>query len=218
MQLNNRIVLIGVVALLAGVYLQLFGFNAPLKYTTSKPPDIEGFFWPEQKALADFELVGHDSKPFRRSDLAEKWNFLFFGYTHCPDICPVTMNILRQVRDIVSTSKKIDPALVNFIFISVDGERDTPVKVKEYVNYFGQNFAGATGNKAQVDSLTTQLGIPYSIDEHQPGDTTYLVGHSGAILLISPQQTLSSIFQMPFTADQIASRFTQIYTFMASQS
>jgi protein SCO1/2 len=128
------------------------------------------------------------------------------------------MNILRQVRDTVGTSKKIDADLVNFIFISVDGERDTPEKIKQYVEFFGKNFAGATGNKAQVDSLTTQLGIPYSIDEHQPGDTTYLVGHSGAILLISPQQTLSSIFQMPLTADQIASRFTQIFTFTTNQS
>ncbi len=218
MQQSNRIILIGAIALLVGLYLQLFGFNPPFKDTASQAARIEGFFWPDQKALSDFELVNQDNKPFQRTHFTDRWSFLFFGYTHCPDICPVTMNTLRQVRDIIGSNAIIDSDLVNFVFVSVDGERDTPELIKKYVEFFGEKFFGATGNKKQIDSLTTQLGIPYSVDEHQPGDLNYLVGHSGAVLLISPEEKLSSIFHSPFTADQIASRFTQIYTFMVDQS
>ena len=212
------IVFLCTAALLAGVYLQLFGFSIPGKMSEPDRPQIEGFMWPEQKQLAEFAMVNQDGGPFALENLAGKWNFLFFGYTHCPDICPVTMNTLRGVRDTLLKDHALDPDNVGFVFVSVDGERDTPEHLKSYISFFGEQFAGATGTKNQVDSLTTQLGVPYEVDEHEPGSTDYLVAHSGSIFLISPEATLASVFHPPHSPTEIADLFARINRFMAEQS
>ena len=212
-----RLILLGVLALAAGIYLQLFGFNLPIRYV-QQSPEIENFFWPEQKALTDFQMVGTDGNPFGIENLGSKWNFVFFGYTHCPDICPVTMNLLRQSRDLLKQGNMVDADSVNFLFVSVDGERDTPEHLSRYIKYYGDNFMAATGGTDQVDSLTGQLGVPYAIDEHEPGDKNYLVAHSGSIYLISPQNTLASIYHPPHDSENLVSRFIEILKFYTDAS
>ena len=218
MNINLRVVLIGVVALVTGAYLQLFGFNLPLRTAEVPQPEIENFFWPEQKALSSFQLTGSNNSPYGINEIHDKWSFVFFGYTHCPDICPITMNTLRQAREQMATESIVNLDQVNFLFVSVDGERDTPAHLDSYISFFGQNFTAATGTPDQVDSLTRQLGVPYSIDEHEPGDSDYLVGHSAAIFLISPSAKLASIYHAPHNAKQITRRFTDILRFYSSQS
>ncbi len=218
MEINFKVILIGAVALAAGVYLQLFGFNPPVRSVSVEAPDIQGFFWPKQKALDEFELVSQRNTPFTLDSMKGDWNFIFFGYTHCPDICPITMNTMRQVRETLSKQTETDYVSIKFNLISVDGERDTPEILEAYISYFGENFQGATGNKIQIDSLVTQLGVPYTIDNHEPGNTTYLVGHSAAIFLISPAGKLAAIFQAPHSAAEISDKFIQIDSFMRNNS
>ncbi len=217
MNINRRVALIGVTALIVGAYVQMFGFNFPFKKLAMQNPGIEGFFWPQQKALSDFRLVSSRNTPYELKDISGKWSFVFFGYTHCPDICPITMNTLRLARDQMNSSAEVSLDNVKFLFVSVDGERDTPAHLDNYIGYFGENFQAATGSREQVDSLTNQLGVPYTIDAHNPGDTEYLVGHSGAIFLISPTAHLAAIFHAPHTAEQITRRFMEILRFYASQ-
>ncbi len=217
MRFNFRILIAGIGALAIGLYLQLFGFNPPLVKVKPAPSPIEGFFWPEQLQLHSFDLVDHENRKFDRSRLSGRWSFMFFGYTHCPDICPVTMNILRQIREKLLRDGRdggtsMEP--IAFVFISVDGERDTPAHLSDYIGFFGEGFTAASGAKAQIESLTTQLGVAWSIDEHAQGQQDYLVGHSGALFLISPAATVASIWQPPHTADEIADRFIQIQKFL----
>lgn len=214
---NFRLILLGCVALLAGIYLQMFGFNLPIR-PAERPPDIEDFYWPKQKALSGFEMVGTDGQPFGIENLDSRWSFVFFGYTHCPDICPITMNTLRQVRDGIKADGGVDMDSVNFVFVSVDGKRDTPEHLNRYIRHYGDRFMAATGNKNQVDSLTGQIGVPYSIDEHEPGDTDYLVAHSGSVFLISPGNTLASIYRPPQNAADMVSRFMRILEFYEKRS
>jgi protein SCO1/2 len=214
LKINFKVILIGTVALATGVYLQLFGFNPPVRSVSVEGPEIQGFFWPKQKALSEFELVSQHNKPFTLNDMKKDWNFVFFGYTHCPDICPITMNTMREVREKLTSQSTKDYTSIKFSFVSVDGKRDTPEILDAYVNYFGEGFQGATGSKTQVDSLVAQLGVPYTIDEHEPGNETYLVGHSAAIFLISPAGKLAAIFQAPHSATEIFDKFIRIDSFM----
>ncbi len=217
MFIDIRLIILGVTALAAGIYFQLFGLNLPLRYV-EEVPEIENFFWPDQKALSEFQMVSTDGSPFGIENLGSKWNFVFFGYTHCPDICPITMNLLRESRDLLREEPLIDNDSVNFLFVSVDGKRDTPEHLRRYIEYYGNNFIAATGNKDQVDSLTRQLGVPYSIDEHEPGDKNYLVAHSGSVFLISPDNTLASIYHPPHDSKDLVSRFIEILEFYAESS
>ncbi len=213
-------ILICVFALLAGVYIQLFGFNLPIKNIDTENTHIEGFFWPEQKSLMDFDLVDQDQEKFDLARLTGQWNLMFFGYTHCPDICPTTMTLLQQVIQSLDQAQAltIEVQIPKVIFVSVDGERDTPFHLKTYINFFSKEFIGLSGSKEQVDSLTGQLGVPYSIEDHDPGAMDYLVGHSGAIFLISPQGNLASIFQPPYTQEEIITRLNNIFEFMSAKS
>ncbi len=217
MFVNFRLIILGVAALAAGIYLQLFGFNLPVRYV-QEVPEIDNFFWPDQKALSEFQMVSTDGSPFGIENLDAKWNFVFFGYTHCPDICPITMNLLRESRDLLQKENSVDTDSINFLFVSVDGERDTPEHLDRYIQYYGDSFIAATGNKDQVDSLTRQLGVPYSIDEHEPGDRNYLVAHSGSIFLISPDSTLASIYHPPHDSENLVLRFLEILEFYSEAS
>ncbi|NKB78192.1 MAG: hypothetical protein GKR96_14450 [Gammaproteobacteria bacterium] len=213
MQSKIGVILLSATALIVGLYLSIFGLQLPTS-NQIEATQIESFFWPKQKQVVEFEMINQDNEPFNLSTLTGKWNFLFFGYTHCPDICPITMQTLRQARSIIIEQAPSLEQETQFIFVSVDGERDTPSHMKTYLDFFGGSFIGATGNTDQINSLTSQLGIPYSINPHEPGDTNYLVEHSGAILLISPQGMLASIYQPPLEPELIASRFDQIIQFM----
>ena len=124
------------------------------------------------------------------------------------------MNTLRQTRDFLVSHPEYQS--LNFVFTSVDGERDTPSHLNGYINFFGDKFTGLTGRKEQIDSLTNQLGIPYTIDDHEPGED-YLVGHSGAIFVISPNNSLAAILQPPHEAAKIAEKFSKIRMFLQSQ-
>ncbi len=218
MQSKVPLISLCLVAGLTGLYLQLFGLNLPVKPGEAPAPEIENFLWPDETPLGNFELVNQDHGTFDRADLLDKWSFLFFGYTHCPDICPVTMHTLRQVSGQLRSSGKTDPDQFNFVFVSVDGERDTPDHLKRYIEFFDPGFIGITGNREQVDSLASQLSVPYHIEEHPAGAREYLVHHSGAIFLISPQGRLATLFQTPHDVDRITERFFAIETFTGQQS
>ena len=218
MQSKGPLILLCFIALLTGLYLQLFGFNLPIKSERTPSPDIENFLWPDERPLEHFELVNQDNERFNQTDLLGKWSFLFFGYTHCPDICPITMHTLRQVSGQLRSSGKTDPDQFNFVFVSVDGERDTPDHLKRYVGFFDPDFVGITGNREQVDSLASQLSVPYSIEEHPAGAREYLVNHSGAIFLVSPQGRLATLFQAPHDPGRITERFFAIEAFTGQQS
>ncbi len=226
MRFNFRILLVGVGALLIGLYFQLFGLNPPvIKNQTASSP-IEGFFWPDQMQLRQFDLVGHDNQKFDVRRFSNHWSFVFFGFTNCPDICPVTLNTLRQVREKLRQDTYPDIDQTAFVFISVDGERDTPDRLRDYIESFGEGFIAASGTKPQIESLTTQFGVPWSIDKNAVGQNhdnhaegqDYLVNHSGAIFLISPEATLASIYQPLHDADEIAGRFVQIQKFLRNNS
>ena len=208
----RAVAVLSVLALGVGLYFSIADFNA--SKVRLSPEKIEGFFWPNQKKLEPFAMVDSNGSPFTLAQLKGKWSFLFFGYTHCPDICPMTMQIMRQSRMELVKSNPDFASKINMTFVSVDGERDTPEHLKNYLSFFGGGFTGATGSEAQLQTLTGQMGVPYSIEPHQPEEKNYLVEHSGAVFLISPEGMLASIYQPPITSELIVNRFLQIDQFM----
>lgn len=116
---------------------------------------------PPEKLLdiGEFTLTDHDGRTFRHSSLKGKPALLFFGYTHCPDACPMMMSrVSRAYREAGPKAREI-PTL----FVSVD-PRDTPPLLKQYLSYFGAVPArGLTGTKAQIDAVVKQFAATYEI-------------------------------------------------------
>ena len=112
-------------------------------------PDQVMTLLPEPKPLTAFAFTDHENRVFDLSRLKGKWSFLFFGYTHCPDVCPTTLATLARAHENMAKSKA-GAEDVQFVFISVDPNRDTAGKLRQYVTYFDATFLGVTGDNAQI--------------------------------------------------------------------
>ena len=168
-------------------------------------PDQVMTLFPAPKPLAAFAFTDHENRVFDLSRLKGKWSFLFFGYTHCPDICPTTLATLARVRE--SISKNAAGAQdVQFVFISVDPNRDTAGKLGQYVTYFDATFLGVTGDDAQLGNLAGQLGAAYQV-EVKPGTENYPVYHTAAVFLVDPRARYHAVFAPPLDAEGISRRF-----------
>jgi protein SCO1/2 len=144
-------------------------------------------------ALADFELLDHTGKKAGPEVFAGQWDLVFFGFTHCPDICPLTLQVLSTARQELSAAG-FEP-LPRIVLVSVDPERDTPELLAQYIAYFGDNNLGITGELAEVRKLTGSLGIFF--DKNERDDGSYLVDHSSAVLLIDPNGEFRALFSSP---------------------
>ena len=143
--------------------------------------------------LPEFSLINHKKSPVNKNTFAGQWDLVFFGFTNCPDICPATLHTLNQVRHKLEASDfKKTPRIV---FISVDPERDTPTALNKYINYFGNQNIGITGDIKELTKLTKALGIFFEkvMDDYD----NYTVNHSAAVLLISPAAEFSALFSAP---------------------
>lgn len=154
---------------------------------------------PEPRVLGAFELVNEEGEPFSLDDLRGHWSLLFFGFTHCPDICPSTLYDLQQVSEAIeATDAPADDWQV--VFVSVDPERDTPARLKDYVSWFDPHFVGVTGAPGQLAPLAVRMGVAYRVEEHEPGVTGYAVDHSASVFLTDPQGRLHGVFPAPHDA------------------
>ena len=144
------------------------------------PPPLEG-----ADIGGDFTLTGEDGKPVSWSDFEGRYRTIYFGYTFCPDVCPV--DVQRGMAGL-KRFEKSDPeraAKVQPLFVSVDPARDTPEVLTEFTNAFHPRLIGMTGSKEQLDKLTKDYAAYYSIGEPNEAGG-YLVDHTSITYLFGP--------------------------------
>jgi protein SCO1 len=146
------------------------------------------------RRFSEFSLVDHDGKAFEKTRLTGKWTLAFFGFTHCPDICPTTLADLNKVISQMSEDEK---ARLQVLLISVDPERDTPEVLAKYVPYFNADFIGVTGDPYQILNLATQLNVVFSKVPLE-GDASYTMDHSSSVVVINPRGDYHGFFRPPF--------------------
>ena len=168
-------------------------------------PDQVITVFPDPKRLTAFTLTDHKKRVFDLASLKGKWSFLLFGFTHCPDICPTTLAVLARVRDNIAKNT-VGAEDIQFVFISVDPNRDTASKLGQYVDYFDSTFLGVTGDNAQIGNLAGQLGAAYQV-AITPGMENYPVSHSTAVFLLDPRARYHAVFTVPHDAEAISRRF-----------
>jgi protein SCO1/2 len=198
----------GALALAAGVYLASLARQPA-------PPQLSQAttHLPAPKALQAFELLTHNGEPFTLDSLKGHWSFVFFGYTHCPDVCPTTLATLSAVaKQLVQAGRQ--PPAAHFYFVSVDPERDTQAHLAQFVPYFNSEFVGVTGEPAQIDNLTRQLSILYvkGAPDAQGG---YLVDHTASVLLLNPSGQFEAVFSPPLNATNIVADFEKLARYHA---
>jgi protein SCO1/2 len=149
---------------------------------------------------ADFSLTDTNGNPFRLSDQKGKIVLVFFGYTHCPDVCPVTLSQYKQIKQQLKNQAED----IRFVFITVDPQRDTIEAMRRYVPNFDPQFIGLTGSPEQIEQVKQSYGV-YS--ENNPADEqgNYLVDHTARIYLIDQQGNWRLTYPFGMETGQIVS-------------
>lgn len=132
-----------------------------------------------------FALIDQDGRPRTDRDFANRYRIMYFGYTFCPDVCPVDMATIAAGYRKFEDKDAVRAARVVPIFVSVDPGRDTPAVLKKFVAAFDPHVVGLTGSPAEIAKVAKEYGVAYSI-EKTPGSPDYLVGHSRVAYLMDP--------------------------------
>ena len=143
-------------------------------------PSFDGvMLQPTPKPLQDFELTDQDGRSFRFSSLRGEPALMLFGFAHCPDVCPTSLQKLALL-------KQSNPELkdVRVVMISVDAERDTAAALKEYLNHFSGDFIGLTGDPQHIREIATQFSAAFFKGEANATSGNYVVGHSGQVFAV----------------------------------
>ncbi len=198
--------LIGLLSLVAGAWLAQSLLNrAPPAPELTSATRLE-----PARVIQDFALIDHRQQPFTLAQLQGRWTFMFFGYTHCPDICPTTLTTLSAVARKIAALPNA-PAAPQYAFVSIDPERDTVDVLAKYVPYFNPDFIGVTGAADAIEALTKQLSVLYlKMDAQAGSESGYLMDHSAAILLLDPQGRLHALMSPPFDPAQMATDYQKI--------
>ena len=146
--------------------------------TTDLPaPRVTG-----EAAIANaYTLTDHTGQTITADDFDDQWQLVFFGFTHCPDICPTTLAYMAQVMDELGP----DAAQVTPIFITVDPSRDTPEVMAAYVEVFHPRMVGLTGTEAQVAEAAGNFRVWYERAEDETAPDGYTMAHAGHIYIMA---------------------------------
>jgi protein SCO1/2 len=158
------------------------------------------------RAVSDFELTDQTGKPVRLSDFRGRPLLLAFGYTQCPDICPLTLADFKAVKRELGT----DAERATFVLVSLDPERDTPEVLQRYLAVFDKSFVGLTGPDAQIRRLTDQLDASYEKQKPDPESGAYSVAHTSFIYLFDVQGKWSMTYPFQSPAEAIAKDLQQM--------
>jgi protein SCO1/2 len=158
--------------------------------------------------LPEFSLVADNGAPFTRADLEGQWTLMFFGFTHCPAVCPGTMTLLADVRKRLGDLPA--GAQPRVVLVSVDPERDTPEVMGDYVRAFDPSFRGVTGSVEAIDAFAARMGIAHR--KVPMGGEDYMIDHTAVVVLIDPEVRRTAIFSPPLEAQAIASDLRRALT------
>ena len=202
------IIVIAILSVVTGIWVSQYLIKTP----ATVPQNLEATLLDKSKPVTAFSLIDHDKKPFNLTSLKGNWSFLFFGYTHCPDVCPLAMQVMKSVWK-NELLKDVNKSNIKMTFVSVDPDRDKPELLKSYVQFYNPEFIGVTGKLDEIDKLTRQLGILYGFDDpNENGD--YNVSHSGQIILIDPKGNMRAVFSPPLNPKSISRDFIAIQKFV----
>jgi protein SCO1/2 len=192
-----RVLVVGLVVLVATMFLLPRAGNSPLANAT---------FLTEPLALPAVDLVDAAGKHADLETFRGHFTLLFFGFTNCPDVCPLTLKVLADTR--AQLAGRFANAVPQVVFVSVDPARDTPEQIAGYLHNFDGAFVGLTAADARLAPLLKTLGV--SVQKHQHGGENYTVVHNSTVYVIGPDAELIAVSSGPHDAATLATDYLKI--------
>jgi protein SCO1/2 len=151
------------------------------------------------QAAAAIDLTDQFGEPFALDRVEGEVALVYFGYTTCPDLCPTTLADFMTVKEELGE----EAASVNFIMVTVDPERDTADRLKEYLGFFDPDFIGLWGDEAQTEAVKAGYGVVATKVEYPESATGYLVDHTSLIYVIDREGRLRLTYPYGFDPQSI---------------
>jgi protein SCO1/2 len=193
-----RILVVALVVLVAAMFLLPRGQRGAAPQNATELP--------QPVPLADVRFVDKSGRETHLSDLKGEFTLLFFGFTNCPDVCPLTLAMLAQARaDIASRAPRLTPRV---LFVSVDPQRDTPERIAAYLNGFDPEFLGVTAPDAELAPLLKTLGV--AVERHEHGGANYNVVHNSAVYVLDHNAEWIAVSTGPHDPKVVASDYLRI--------
>jgi protein SCO1/2 len=159
---------------------------------------------PTPRSLPEFSLRQSDGTQLTQGELRGHWTLVFLGFTYCPDVCPTTLAQLAQAQKQWSTLA--DTLRPRVLFVSVDPERDTPMKVGEYVHAFHPDTLAATADIPALEDFARAMSLVFAKvpgDHFKENPQDYSMDHSAQIIVLDPQGRMAGLIQPPFNPQAI---------------
>lgn len=149
----------------------------------------------------DFVLIDQNGLMFNAEDLHGKLSLMFFGFTHCPDICPATLaRTVGAWKELSASERK----QVNVVFVTFDPVRDTPEHLKEYLNFFDPSVIGLTGSVDDIADMARRYGVVYLQETAEVGaEQDYMFSHSDFVYLLDQQGRVRKLFKSDFNTEEL---------------
>ncbi len=199
LNLRSILILLGSILIFIGVISKAL--------PASSSPTINGMIFSEPKMLDAFKLKTADGQLFTRKDLLGHWTFIYFGYTHCPDACPIAMHQLKVLEK--RLQKTAPDQKLSFVMVTVDPQRDTPQIMQQYVNHFNPAFRGLSGDPKEIEAFAKQLYVAYGRGEENTA-IGYVMYHTDTITIINPNGQFVAAFSSPHYPRNMAQDFLKI--------
>jgi protein SCO1/2 len=195
--MNKRLLIIFTIAAVAGIAAGALAATMSGRLFQGYKPAIE---IPGERTLTDFTLTDQNGNAFTLSSLKNKAVVIFFGYTHCPDVCPLALSKFKQ------TIERLGPEAdkVAFIFVTVDPERDTPEVLKKYLSFYSEKIIGLSGSPEKVYSVLRLYNI-YAAKNPPDEKGNYLVDHYALVM----GADRNHILRIAFTPDMDVEEYVQ---------
>lgn len=192
---------VAIVAIAAGMLL-----SRSLLHQAGGPALARATLLEPARPLPPMAFIDDQGQPFGAERMRGHWSILFFGFTHCPDVCPTTLALLAQVeKQLADLPAGQRPQI---LLVSVDPQRDTPQRLAGYVKSFSPTFAGITGGQQAIHAFALQMGVPVAISPLPGGN--YTVDHSAAIFVVDPNGALRALSSTPHDVPIIAADYRSI--------
>ena len=178
----------------------------------SRPPAAEELLrlnaveLPAAKTVSWPELSSELARPLAAKELEGQWTLVFFGFTHCADICPATMSLLASLARRLEGDRWADDT--GYLMVSVDPARDTPQRLKQWLGGIGAELRGATGDLPAVRGLAAQFGVAFQRLAHSGPD--YQLAHSGNIFIVDPDNRYRGFIRAPESPQQLEQAYRSL--------
>jgi len=147
------------------------------------------------KSLSPFQLQSHHGAVVSHEDFKGAWQFVFFGYIDCPDVCPTT---LQTLGDLMASLKRQDLVAPKVWFVSIDPARTSMKRLSDYLTHFNADFVGLSGSEEALKKLTDQWGVYYVYDHGH-----VQINHASTLFVVNPEGALHALVHLPYNAESL---------------